>query len=69
VTVRREAQQAALLAPRAAIDFSGKSPRARLEDGTLVDVKLGACNAQECIVASGLRDGQRLASTNEVSNG
>jgi len=53
----------ALLAPRAALDFSGKQPRARLSGGKLVDVKLGACNAQECIVSSGLKEGDALGTS------
>lgn len=69
VTIRRDTQQQALLAPRAALDFSGATPRARLADGSSVDVKLGTCNAQECIVTNGLSDGQELAPAMEVSHG
>lgn len=69
VTVRRDAQSAVLLAPRAAIDFSGSSPRVKSAGGELKDVKLGACNAQECIVTSGLEEGARLASVVEVRRG
>ena len=50
----------ALLAPRAALDFSSASPRAVLAGGKVVPVTLGPCNAQECIVKSGLREGDRL---------
>jgi multidrug resistance efflux pump len=50
----------ALLAPRAALDFSSKQPRARLSGGKLVNVTLGPCNAQECIVQSGLKEGDAL---------
>jgi hypothetical protein len=53
-------QQDALRAPRAAIDFSGTKPRARLAGGKSVEVVLGACNAQECVVTSGLKDGETL---------
>ena len=59
VVVRRETRPAALLAPRAALDFSGKSPRARVGDDWK-DVKLGPCNAQDCVVVSGLEEGTRL---------
>lgn len=69
VTIRRDAQPKVLLAPRAALDFTGQSPRAHLSDGTTVDVKLGSCNAQECIVDSGLREGQELAAASEVARG
>jgi multidrug resistance efflux pump len=61
VVVRREALQSALLAPRAAIDFSGKSPRAKVGD-ELKDVKLGPCNALDCVVLGGLEEGARLES-------
>lgn len=48
VTIRRAAQKNVLLAPRGA---------ASLAKG---DVKLGDCNAFECVVISGLKEGQRL---------
>jgi HlyD family secretion protein len=60
VVVRREQIANALLASRAALDFSGKTPRARLADGKDVEVKLGSCNALECIVISGLEEGTKL---------
>lgn len=53
----------ALLVPRAGLDFGGKQPRARLSGGKLVDVKLGPCNAQECIVVSGLKEGDALGTS------
>lgn len=69
IVVRRASQAQALLAPRAAIDFSGKWPRVRLASGGTKDVKLGACNAQDCVVTSGLEDGERLAPVVEVGRG
>ena len=60
VIVRRESVPNALLVPRVALDFSGKTPRARKLSGDLVDVKLGACNAQDCVVVSGLEEGAKL---------
>jgi len=66
VTVRRESRPAVLLAPRAAIDFSGDKPLARLTGGEMKEVKLGACNAQDCIVTGGLEEGARLAPVVEV---
>jgi multidrug resistance efflux pump len=60
VVVHTMSQQNALLAPRAAIDFSGAKPRVRLGTGKAVDVVLGACNAQECVVKSGLNEGETL---------
>jgi HlyD family secretion protein len=60
VVVHAMTQPNALLAPRAAIDFSGAKPRVRLVSGKTVDVILGACNAQECVVKSGLNEGETL---------
>jgi multidrug efflux pump subunit AcrA (membrane-fusion protein) len=60
IIVRRDSIPSALLVPRAALDFSGKTPRARTLGGELVDVKLGACNAQDCVVTSGLEEGAKL---------
>jgi multidrug resistance efflux pump len=62
VEVDRDAKDGVLIAPRAALDFSGSAPRARLAGGKLVEVKVGACNAQECVVTSGLNEGARLGS-------
>ncbi|HVG25869.1 MAG TPA: HlyD family efflux transporter periplasmic adaptor subunit [Thermoanaerobaculia bacterium] len=59
VVVRRETRPSALLAPRAALDLSGKTPRAKVGD-ELKDVKLGPCNALDCVVLSGLEEGARL---------
>jgi HlyD family secretion protein len=60
VEVRRQATPGVLLAPRASIDFSTQTPRVRLASGKLVLVKIGACNAQDCVIATGLKEGQRL---------
>ncbi len=68
IVVQREARPSQLLAPRAAIDFTAKAPRVRLAGGEMKDVKLGACNAQECVV-SGLDEGTRLAPIVEVARG
>lgn len=59
IVVRRETRAGALLAPRAALDLSGKSPRAKVGD-EYKDVKLGPCNALECVVVGGLDEGTRL---------
>jgi multidrug efflux pump subunit AcrA (membrane-fusion protein) len=61
VEIKRQDVPSALVAPRAALDVTGKEPRARLSNGDVVKVRLGACNAQACVVTDGLRDGQRLA--------
>ncbi|HET8773070.1 MAG TPA: HlyD family efflux transporter periplasmic adaptor subunit [Thermoanaerobaculia bacterium] len=68
IVVQREARPSQLLAPRAAIDFAANASRVRLAGGEMKDVKVGACNAQECVV-SGLDEGTRLAPIVEVSRG
>ncbi len=60
VVVHTMKVQNALLIPRAALDLSGTTPRARLAGGNAVDVILGACNAQECVVKGGLSEGEAL---------
>ena len=69
IVIRREAQQNALLAPRAALDLSDKTAHAKLASGKTVAVQLGSCNAQECVVKSGLAEGQLLAPVVEVKRG
>ena len=49
-----------LLAPRAALDVETEPPRARLADGARRAVRLGPCDAQECVVEEGLAEGERL---------
>ncbi len=53
----------ALLAPRASLILEGNAPRAVLEDGSLVDVQLGPCDALECVVKEGFSVGTRLGSS------
>jgi multidrug resistance efflux pump len=60
VIVHRSLQKDVLLAPRASLDLGGKEARARLADGHFSVVSLGACNAQECVVTGGLREGMDL---------
>ena len=60
VIVRTMAQPTALLASRTALDLGAK-PKAHLASGRSVDVKLGPCNAQECVVLEGLHEGDELA--------
>jgi multidrug resistance efflux pump len=60
VIVHRALQKDVLLAPRASLDLSGKEARARLADGHVSVVSLGACNAQECVVTGGLHEGEDL---------
>ena len=68
VVIRRSANRMALLAPRVALDLTSEGQRARLSSGKFVPVKVGACNAQECIVLSGLEEGQQLARVDRESN-
>lgn len=53
VEVLAAPEQEALVAPRAALDFSGEQPTMTLANGTRVGVTLGACNAMECVVEDG----------------
>ena len=69
VVIRGESSPGRLIASRAALDLSGKEPKARLGTGKIVPVKLGPCNAQDCVVMSGLEEGQRLMRIDEASNG
>jgi HlyD family secretion protein len=52
----------AVLVPREAVEFSGGDPRVRGENGSSIDgVTIGDCNAQYCVVLSGLEPGDRVA--------
>ncbi len=62
VEVRPGARDRVLMAPRAGLDLSGPTPRARLASGKDVDVRLGPCNLDRCIVESGVDEGDRLRS-------
>jgi len=52
---------AVLLAPRGALRLDSDPPRARLRNGREVNVRLGPCSEQECVVEEGLKEGQRLS--------
>jgi multidrug efflux pump subunit AcrA (membrane-fusion protein) len=69
VLVRRETRPNSLMVPRVALDLSGKETFAALASGKKVKVGLGSCNAQDCVVTSGLEEGQRLARIDEVTSG
>lgn len=60
VIIDRSAPRDTLLVPRAAVDFSTAKPRARLASGKIVDVTLGECNAHECVVVNGLKEGDTV---------
>jgi multidrug efflux pump subunit AcrA (membrane-fusion protein) len=54
----------ALLAPREALDFTGRAPQVLLASGGSAPVKLGPCSPSECVVESGVGEGTRLRSRN-----
>ncbi len=60
VDVTPPAREGVLLAPRAGLDWSSGTPRALLASGGESPVKLGPCNALECVVEEGLKEGDRL---------
>jgi HlyD family secretion protein len=60
VEVRPAPREDVLLAPRAGLDLAGTQARAKLASGETVDVKLGACSRESCIVLGGVADGVRL---------
>ena len=68
VLIHRENQPARLIAPRVALDLSATEPVAALASGKRVKVKLGPCNAQDCVVLSGLQEGERLGRIDGASN-
>lgn len=68
VVIRREATPNRLIASRTALDLTGTTPRARLASGRIIPIKVGACNAQECVITQGLEEGQRLARMDEAEN-
>lgn len=67
VEVERFSARNALLAPRAALDTRTK--KARMADGRVVEVGIGACNAQECVVSKGLDENARLAPWISIGGG
>lgn len=69
ILVRRESRPAVLLAPRAALDFTGSKPRLRRAGGALHEVTLGPCNSQDCVITSGAEEGARLEPVVEVRRG
>ena len=49
-----------LRAPRSALDLMGQNPRARIGNGSWVDVEIGVCDAHVCEVLAGLDEGAVL---------
>jgi hypothetical protein len=60
VEVRAAELAEALVAPRVALDLAATPPRALLADGSQVEVTLGRCTVDACVVESGLGEGTRL---------
>ncbi|MFZ2493785.1 MAG: HlyD family efflux transporter periplasmic adaptor subunit [Thermoanaerobaculia bacterium] len=69
VEVQSAAIPDALLVPRAAIDLSGKEPQVRTSAGRAVSVKLGPCNAFDCVALEGVKEGDALLPVLEVTHG
>jgi multidrug efflux pump subunit AcrA (membrane-fusion protein) len=55
----------ALLAPRGGLDLGVEPPIAHLAGGGRREVRVGPCNALECVVEDGLAEGDRLARFSE----
>lgn len=60
VVVEIERIKDALLAARGSIDFGSTPPQLRLNGGKRIDIVLGPCNAQDCVIVSGAVEGQEL---------
>jgi multidrug efflux pump subunit AcrA (membrane-fusion protein) len=50
-----------LLVPRAAVDLSSSPPRVRRPGDSWVEVRLGECSVQECVVLEGLLENESVA--------
>jgi len=50
-----------LLIPRAALDLGSDPPRALKRNGSWVEIDLGECSAQDCVLLDGLAEGSSLA--------
>jgi len=59
----------ALLAPRGGLDLSAEPPVAHLAGGGEREVRIGSCNALECVVEDGLVEGDRLTPTWAIERG
>jgi HlyD family secretion protein len=61
VEVVRRSWQRALSVPRGAVRFEAEGPLVRRRGGGTTRVKLAACTPLECVVESGLAEGDRVA--------
>lgn len=60
VEVETARRAGVLLVPREGLDLSREPPLALLLDGGTAEVRLGRCNARECVLEGGLEAGARL---------
>jgi HlyD family secretion protein len=56
-----------LMVPRTSLDWSRDEPQVGLAGGRIVPVQLGPCNAFQCVVESGLEEGERLGRVEEAA--
>jgi HlyD family secretion protein len=61
VEVVRGAWETALSVPRGAVRFEKDGPAVRRRSGEIVKVRLAACTPVECVVESGLAEGDRVS--------
>ncbi len=64
VAIRTQTIPDALVVPRSALEITPKKTWAHLSGGNKTEVTVGACDAQECVVTTGLEEGQRLERAN-----
>jgi len=69
VELRRPPIAGAIVVPRGAVVFTNDKARVELASGQLVDVEVGACDAQGCVVTKGLSEGQSVAIARPVEGG
>ncbi len=60
VEITEQRAKDVLVVPRGCLSFDGEQATAQLENGDNVNVEVGACNAHQCEVTSGLTEGTRL---------
>lgn len=61
VTARKTLARDTLLVPRSSVTRSGNEASITTADGRRRNISLGPCNAQECAVTEGIREGERLS--------
>ena len=61
VEVVRAVWESALSVPRGAVHFEKEGPVVRRDGGDAVKVSLAACTPGECVVESGLAEGDRVS--------